>query len=132
MKRNTYVVMVASAAALGGFLFGFDTAIINGTVTALRKYFSADSVQIGLAVSLALVGSAIGAFFAGRLADRIGRVKVMIRSRKIALVKGLQGQAAAFRAPRPLSGRQRICESPKVASVSSSMNSSACGEKTKN
>ncbi|MCC6622583.1 MAG: sugar porter family MFS transporter [Deltaproteobacteria bacterium] len=70
--------MVASAAALGGFLFGFDTAIINGTVTALRKYFSADSVQIGLAVSLALVGSAIGAFFAGRLADRIGRLKVMM------------------------------------------------------
>jgi len=73
----SFVVFIAGAAALGGFLFGFDTAIINGTVTALRGYFVADSVQIGLAVSLALLGSAAGAFFAGQLADRLGRVRVM-------------------------------------------------------
>jgi len=77
-SKTSSVVFIASAAALGGFLFGFDTAIINGTVSALRQYFSADAVQIGLAVSLALIGSAIGAFFAGQLADRIGRVKVMM------------------------------------------------------
>lgn len=78
LSRNSYVVFISSAAALGGFLFGFDTAIINGTVTALRQYFTADAVQIGLAVSLALLGSALGAFFAGQLADRIGRVRVML------------------------------------------------------
>jgi len=78
MSRNSYVIFISSAAALGGFLFGFDTAIINGTVTALRNYFSADAVQIGLAVSLALLGSALGAFFAGQLADRVGRVRVMM------------------------------------------------------
>jgi SP family sugar:H+ symporter-like MFS transporter len=77
LGSTVYVVFIAGAAALGGFLFGFDTAIINGTVTALRGYFVADSVQIGLAVSLALVGSAVGAFFAGQLADRLGRVRVM-------------------------------------------------------
>lgn len=77
-SKTSSVVFISSAAALGGFLFGFDTAVINGTVSALRQYFSADAVQIGLAVSLALIGSAIGAFFAGQLADRIGRVKVMV------------------------------------------------------
>jgi sugar porter (SP) family MFS transporter len=75
--HTSYVVFIASAAALGGFLFGFDTAVINGTVAALRAHFVADAVQIGLAVSLALLGSATGAFFAGQLADRLGRVRVM-------------------------------------------------------
>jgi len=76
--HNAYVVFISSAAALGGFLFGFDTAVINGTVSALQQHFGAGSVGIGLAVSLALLGSAVGAFFAGQLADRIGRVKVMM------------------------------------------------------
>lgn len=78
MAHSPYVFFIASAAALGGFLFGFDTAVINGTVTALRNHFHADAVQVGLAVSLALLGSALGAFFAGQLADRYGRVPVMV------------------------------------------------------
>lgn len=78
-KTNTfYVILIAGAAALGGFLFGFDTAVINGAVTALANAFNANSVQTGLAVSLALLGSAIGAFFAGKIADRYGRVKAMV------------------------------------------------------
>jgi MFS family permease len=57
-KSNTfYVILIAGAATLGGFLFGFDTAVINGAVTAISKAFNANSVQIGLAVSLALLGS---------------------------------------------------------------------------
>jgi MFS family permease len=78
-KANTYyVILIAGAAALGGFLFGFDTAVINGAVLALSKAFSASSWLTGLAVSLALLGSAIGAFFAGQIADRYGRVKAMV------------------------------------------------------
>lgn len=78
-KSNTfYVILIAGAAALGGFLFGFDTAVINGAVAALSKAFNASSVQTGLAVSLALLGSAIGAFYAGKIADRYGRVKAMV------------------------------------------------------
>lgn len=78
-KSNTfYVILIAGAAALGGFLFGFDTAVINGAVTAISKTFNANSVQTGLAVSLALLGSAIGAFYAGKIADRYGRVKAMV------------------------------------------------------
>jgi MFS transporter, SP family, sugar:H+ symporter len=78
-KSNTfYVILIAGAAALGGFLFGFDTAVINGAVGAITKDFNASSVEIGLAVSLALLGSAVGAFYAGKIADRYGRVKAMV------------------------------------------------------
>ena len=73
-----YVLLIAAAAALGGFLFGYDTAVINGAVLALKAKFNASSLVIGLAVSLALLGSAVGAFFAGPLADRIGRIKCMV------------------------------------------------------
>ncbi|MEH2310725.1 MAG: sugar porter family MFS transporter [Nostoc sp.] len=78
-KSNTfYVILIAGAAALGGFLFGFDTAVINGAVLSLSKAFNTSSLQTGLAVSLALLGSAVGAFFAGQIADRYGRVKAMV------------------------------------------------------
>ncbi|MGZ8996089.1 MAG: sugar porter family MFS transporter [Rhodospirillales bacterium] len=73
-----YVILIAAAAAMGGFLFGFDTAVINGAVLALKEEFNASSLGIGLAVSLALLGSAVGAFGAGPLADRIGRTRCMI------------------------------------------------------
>lgn len=75
---NTYVLLLASIAAVGGFLFGFDTAVINGAVAALGKAFSANSVLTGFAVSSALLGSAVGAFFAGSIADRKGRVPTML------------------------------------------------------
>ncbi len=73
-----YTVLIACAAALGGFLFGFDTAVINGAVLALKSGFGAGDWEIGLSVSLALLGAAGGAFFAGQLADRFGRVKCMV------------------------------------------------------
>ncbi len=78
-QANTYyVILIAGAAALGGFLFGFDTAVINGAVLALAKAFHTTSWVTGFAVSLALLGSAVGAFFAGQIADRYGRVKAMV------------------------------------------------------
>ncbi|HAG84841.1 MAG TPA: MFS transporter, partial [Cyanobacteria bacterium UBA12227] len=62
-KPNTsYVMLIAGAAALGGFLFGFDTAVINGAVSALQTTFNASSGMTGFAVSSALLGSALGAF----------------------------------------------------------------------
>ena len=76
--NTTFVILIAGVAALGGFLFGFDTAVINGAVIALQNFFNATPLQIGLAVSLALLGSAVGAFFAGSIADRYGRAKAMI------------------------------------------------------
>jgi sugar porter (SP) family MFS transporter len=71
------VILIASAAALGGFLFGFDTAVINGAVDALRQSFGLSATLTGFAVSCALLGSALGAWYAGRLADRLGRVRTM-------------------------------------------------------
>jgi sugar porter (SP) family MFS transporter len=71
------VIMIVAAAALGGFLFGFDTAVINGAVDALRDAFGLSAAWTGFAVSCALLGSALGAWYAGRLADRFGRVRTM-------------------------------------------------------
>jgi MFS transporter, SP family, sugar:H+ symporter len=71
------IAPVAASAAMGGFLFGFDTAVINGAVDAIKVWSGAASWLLGLAVAGALLGSAIGAWFAGPLADRHGRIFVM-------------------------------------------------------
>ncbi len=76
-RANLRVVLIASAAALGGFLFGFDTAVINGAVDSLRAAFGLSAALTGFAVSIALLGSALGAWYAGKLADRYGRVRTM-------------------------------------------------------
>ncbi len=75
---NAFVLMISGAAALGGFLFGFDTAVINGAVLAIEQDFEATKWQIGFSVSTTLLGSAAGALFAGRVADRFGRIAAMI------------------------------------------------------
>jgi sugar porter (SP) family MFS transporter len=77
-SRHGSVIMVASAAALGGFLFGFDTAVINGTTDAVKAQFHISSTYLGFVVSSALIGCAVGAWFAGPLADRFGRVRIMV------------------------------------------------------
>lgn len=66
--------MVASAAAMGGFLFGFDTAVING---AIGEWSGVSSLLLGFSVACALIGCAIGAWFAGPIADKIGRIRIM-------------------------------------------------------
>lgn len=71
-------VLLASVAALGGFLFGFDTAVINGAVEAIRAEFGMGAGLTGFSVSSALIGCALGAWIAGQLAGRFGRVRVML------------------------------------------------------
>ncbi|MEO3759160.1 sugar porter family MFS transporter [Mycobacterium sp. B14F4] len=71
------VVRVAAVAALGGFLFGYDSAVINGAVAAVQDHFQVDNTTLGFAVASALLGCVAGALTAGRLADRIGRLQVM-------------------------------------------------------
>jgi SP family sugar:H+ symporter-like MFS transporter len=71
------IALIAASAAMGGFLFGFDTAVINGAVDAIKVWSGAASWLLGFAVAGALLGSAIGAWFAGPLADRHGRIVVM-------------------------------------------------------
>jgi SP family sugar:H+ symporter-like MFS transporter len=70
-------VMLASVAALGGFLFGYDSAVINGAVAAIGSHFATDAGTLGLTVSSALVGAAAGALIAGRVADQYGRLAAM-------------------------------------------------------
>ena len=76
-QRVQFILRIAIAAALGGFLFGYDTAVINGAVSAIQSTFNASAVNLGLAVSSALLGSAAGALGAGWLADGIGRRRSM-------------------------------------------------------
>ena len=66
-----------SVAALGGFLFGYDSAVINGANSAIESQFNADAASLGFAVASALLGAAAGALIAGRIADHIGRLMVM-------------------------------------------------------
>ncbi|MCL2844865.1 MAG: sugar porter family MFS transporter [Chitinivibrionia bacterium] len=73
-----YALFIACAAALGGFLFGFDTSVINGTLDALRYKLGANDAQLGIAAAIAVLGAAVGAFSAGTLADKFGRRKVML------------------------------------------------------
>ena len=74
---GTGVVRIAVVAALGGFLFGYDSAVINGANSAIESEFNADAASLGFAVASALLGAAAGALIAGRLADHIGRLMVM-------------------------------------------------------
>src|ERR1700750_2163533 len=71
------VAFFAAAAALGGFLFGYDSAVINGAVTGIQVHFDVSSSETGTVVAVALLGSALGAAIAGRMVDRLGRLWVM-------------------------------------------------------
>jgi MFS transporter, SP family, sugar:H+ symporter len=70
-------LLVSSSAALGGFLFGYDSAVINGAVGAIGTNFHADPATLGLSVASALLGAAAGALITGRAADRRGRLVPM-------------------------------------------------------
>lgn len=89
------VIGVSIAAALGGFLFGFDTAVINGAVDALAGAFDLGVGLKGFAVSSALIGCAIGAWFAGPVANRFGRIPTMIVAAVLFLVSAV-GSGLAF------------------------------------
>lgn len=77
---SSYVIFLSVVAALGGFLFGYDTAVISGTVSQVTGQFGLTTLQSGWYVGCALVGSIIGVIFAGALSDYIGRKKTMLLS----------------------------------------------------
>ncbi|ANI40531.1 sugar porter family MFS transporter [Mycolicibacterium vaccae] len=70
-------IRIASVAALGGLLFGYDSAVINGAVDSIQEDFGIGNASLGFAVASALLGAAAGAMTAGRIADKIGRISVM-------------------------------------------------------
>lgn len=78
--NHKFVVLISLVAAIGGFLFGFDSGVINGTVDGLGQAFNSDSIGTGFNVASMLLGCALGAFFAGNLADRFGRRTLLMVS----------------------------------------------------
>ena len=88
-------VRIASVAALGGLLFGYDSAVINGAVKSIQEHFHINDASLGFAVASALLGAALGAVTAGRIADRIGRIAVMKIAAVLFLVSAI-GTALAI------------------------------------
>ncbi len=105
---NMYVVGISIAAAIGGFLFGFDSGVVNGTVQALAAAFGTKAAATGFAVASVLLGCALGAFGAGTLANRIGRRPTMLLTSILflvsAFISGAAGSVGVFIASRIVGG----------------------------
>ncbi|MDV2475755.1 sugar porter family MFS transporter [Rhodococcus zopfii] len=92
------VIAVTVAAAVGGFLFGFDSSVINGAVDSIQGNFGLGDFFTGFVVAIALLGCAVGAWFAGELADRWGRKKVMLLGSALFVISSV-GSGYAFSVP---------------------------------
>ena len=105
---SAYVIVLSSVAAIGGFLFGFDSGVINGAVDALANAFGTRAATTGFAVASVLLGCAVGAFLAGTIADIYGRRPTMLLNAVLflasAVATGLAGSAAFFMASRLVGG----------------------------
>jgi MFS transporter, SP family, arabinose:H+ symporter len=84
--NKRYLFFISISAALGGFLFGYDTAVISGTISLVKSKFALDAVLEGWFVSSALVGCLIGVVIAGEISDRIGRKKALISTGLLFLI----------------------------------------------
>lgn len=102
------VTQFAGAAAIGGFLFGFDSAVVNGAVLGIERTFHTSSVGTGFAVASILLGCACGALAGGRVADSLGRRPVMLLSALLFVVTslacGLAPTSSSFTLARFISG----------------------------
>ncbi|MDN5667585.1 MAG: sugar porter family MFS transporter [Renibacterium salmoninarum] len=94
-KLQLKVIGLAISAAVGGFLFGFDSSVVNGAVDAVQGQFALSEFVTGFAVASALLGSAAGAYLAGNVADRFGRRATMLLGASLFLVSAL-GTGWAF------------------------------------
>jgi SP family sugar:H+ symporter-like MFS transporter len=94
------ITAIVAVATLGGFLFGFDSGVINGTVDGLRIAFDSDDVGTGFNVASMLLGCAVGAFVAGRLSDLLGRKKTLMIAAAFFIVSaygsGIAGSSTEF------------------------------------
>lgn len=107
-ENTRLIVLISCVATIGGFLFGFDSGVINGTVDGLKQTFHSSSAGTGFEVASMLLGCAFGAFFAGRLADRWGRRTVLIISAALflssAIGAGMANTSLMFIVARVLGG----------------------------
>jgi SP family arabinose:H+ symporter-like MFS transporter len=88
-KAAFYVIAVTLVAAIGGLIFGFDTAIVAGATRYMKEQFSLNALQEGWAVSVVLIGCMFGAGLAGPISDRIGRRRFMLISAVLFLVSAV-------------------------------------------
>ncbi len=106
--NHSFIIIISCVATLGGFLFGFDSGVINGTVDGLQQAFNSDSAGTGFNVASMLLGCAAGAFFAGRLADKYGRRSLLIIAAAFFLISawgsGLSTSSTEFVVYRILGG----------------------------
>ncbi|AIT07090.1 major facilitator transporter [Sphingomonas taxi] len=93
--NHGFIAAIVAVATIGGFMFGYDSGVINGTQKGLEAAFALGRLGIGVNVGAILVGSAIGAFGAGRMADAIGRRNVMMLAALLFLVSALLAGAAS-------------------------------------
>ena len=77
-KQKNYIFLISAIAALGGLLFGFDTAVISGTTPFIKPYFKLDDIWLGWTVSSLLGGCIIGVISAGKPSDVFGRKKTLM------------------------------------------------------
>jgi MFS transporter, SP family, arabinose:H+ symporter len=77
-KQKNYIFLISAIAALGGLLFGFDTAVISGTTPFIKPYFNLDDIWLGWTVSSLLAGCIIGVISAGKPSDVFGRKKTLM------------------------------------------------------
>ncbi|MFB0872526.1 MULTISPECIES: sugar porter family MFS transporter [unclassified Sphingobium] len=89
-----FIAAIVAVATIGGFMFGYDSGVINGTQKGLESAFDLGKLGIGINVGAILIGSSIGAFGAGRMADIIGRRGVMMLSAILFLLSALLAGAA--------------------------------------
>ena len=75
-----YILFISAVAAIGGILFGYDTAVISGTTGIVSAQFGLDEIQQGWFVGCALIGSIAGVLCAGMMSDKLGRKLTMIIS----------------------------------------------------
>jgi MFS transporter, SP family, arabinose:H+ symporter len=94
-NQAAYVIWLSVVASLGGFLFGYDTAVISGTVDQVSAQFSLNDITRGWYVGCALAGSIAGVMVAGSLSDRFGRRIVMILSAVLFTLSGIGCMIAA-------------------------------------
>jgi len=103
-----FIAAIVAVATIGGFMFGYDSGVINGTQKGLESAFDLGKLGIGINVGAILVGSSVGAFMAGRMADLIGRRGVMMLAAILflvsALLAGAAGSSAIFIFARIIGG----------------------------
>jgi MFS transporter, SP family, sugar:H+ symporter len=88
------VSAIVGVATIGGFMFGYDSGVINGTQEGLKSTFQLSEAWLGITVSALLPGCAAGAFLAGRLADIWGRRRVMVAAAMLFILSALASGAA--------------------------------------